>query len=173
MLAQTFSAHHARCMPMRTRWRATYTGHSSDRPVARYADIGSSWSASNRRSGQRVRTGAGTSTPAMTRTSASIARLTAVPIAPGELSTCSSAGESFSSKRSRRPRREQDRHGRSAESPPALLSDAGSIKGSPSRRRHAGTAWRRSICESCEGLCVSCSEAPAQRVFIGRTQRPV
>ena len=60
--------------------------------------IGSSCSASNRRSSQRSRMRAGTSIPAMTGTSASIARFTAVPIAPDELSTCSSAGESFSSK---------------------------------------------------------------------------
>ena len=62
-----------------------------------YGIWSSAW-ASNRRSSHlpRVRSSAGAD--AMIFTSASTALLTAVPMAPDELSTCSSAGETFSRK---------------------------------------------------------------------------
>ena len=58
------------------------------------------WSAawvSNRRSSHAARVLASAGAPAMTGTSSAMVRLTALPIAPDELSTCSSAGEMRSS----------------------------------------------------------------------------
>jgi hypothetical protein len=58
------------------------------------------WSApwaSNRRSSHAARVRASAGAPAMIGTSSAIVRLTALPIAPDELSTCSNAGEIRSS----------------------------------------------------------------------------